>query len=317
MKISREPSSRSLRDRLVRLFVFGSVVAAVFLAGLFLANGLILAPGEMPVRSPIIAEPRRLPNSAKGVEVRILAYNIAEAFAYRQHLQFAGRNEIEERLAALAEVINGVDPDLVFLSEVLHECPPCGRSQVEFLAKTVGAHRWLFGECYNVGLPFYRVPGGNVILSRVQLAAEANLTLPGRKPFYVSANNRRALFGLARIGNAQVLLGSLHNDSRGGDNNVAQMRAVLDHSTGRPTILAGDFNARPGSKSLDLLRDSGRFTRIVADQLTHPARKPDRTIDYILVPAEWELLEYRVLKSTVSDHRPVFARVRCPNSLCG
>lgn len=94
------------------------------------------------------------------------------------------------------------------------------------------------------------------------------------------------------------------------------MRQILDYVGTRPAILAGDFNARPGSPSMDLVRASGRFTPIVEDQLTHPAERPDRVIDYILAPAHWEVLSYQVLPSTVSDHRAVYARFRCPASTC-
>ena len=297
-----------------------ALIALIALAGiggaLFVANGLLLAAGESPVLELTGNPPRPLVENEGGVEVRVVAWNIAKAFAYRQRFRFADPAVIRERLDALAAVIRAVDPDLVFLSEVLHECPPCGVSQVQYLAEHTGSSASLFGECYNIGLPFYRVSGGNAILSRLPIEPDVNLSLVGRKPFYASANNRRALFGTVRIGSATVLLGSLHNDSRAGPNNVAQMRQILAHSAGRPTLLAGDFNARPTHESLELARATQRFTRIV-DQPTHPARAPRRTIDYILAPSTWELLEYRVLDTQVSDHRPVFARFRCPAAECG
>jgi endonuclease/exonuclease/phosphatase family metal-dependent hydrolase len=294
----------------------GLAAVAVLVAALFTINGVLLAPGESPVleRTGLAARPLR--DNRDGVEVRVLSYNIAKAFAYRQRFRFDDPIAIRERLDALADVIRDVDPDLVFLSEVLNECPPCGVSQVQYLAEHTGASAWLFGECYDIGLPFYRVSGGNAILSRIPIEPDVNLTLVGRKPFYASSNNRRALFGTVRIGTAPILLGALHNDSRAGPENIAQMRQVLDYTAGRATLLAGDFNAWPTHASLDLVRAANRFTRVMDAQPTHPADAPKRTIDYVIAPSTWALLEYRVLDTHVSDHRPVFARFRCPRAEC-
>ena len=298
-----------------------ALIALIALAGiggaLFVVNGLLLAAGEAPVLELTENPPRPLSENEDGVEVRVVAWNVAKAFAYRQRLRFEEPAAIGQRLDALAAVIVDVDPDLVFLSEVLHECPPCGVSQVRDLAERIGASAWLFGECYNIGVPFYRVSGGNAILSRLAIEPDVNLSLVGRKPFYASANNRRALFGTVRVGTASVLLGALHNDSRAGPGNTAQMRQVLDHTAGHPTILAGDFNAWPTHASLDLVRAADRFTGVVDDQPTFPAKRPTRVIDYIVAPSTWQVLEYRVLDTQVSDHRPIFARFRCPPEECG
>ncbi len=308
-----------MRAFALRALILATAIAAVAVV-LFVVNGLVLAHRESLLLEHTANPPRSLQHSKAGVEVRVVSYNIAKAFAYRQRFRFEDPSVIRDRLDALAAVIRGVDPDLVFLSEVLHECPPCGLSQVRYLAEHTGAYAWLFGECYNVGLPFYRISGGNAILSRIPIESDVNLTLAGRKPFYVSSNNRRALIGMVHIGSAPVLLGALHNDSRAGSNNIAQMRQIVDFTAGRATLLAGDFNAWPTHASMDLVRATNRFTRVVGDQPTHPsdpsARRP-RTIDFVLAPADWELLEYRVLDSQASDHRPVFARFRCPNAVCG
>ncbi|MDX2167718.1 MAG: endonuclease/exonuclease/phosphatase family protein [Deltaproteobacteria bacterium] len=305
-----------MRRRLLRCAAVALAIAAA-IGALVALNGLVLAHRETPLLTVTAHPPRPLPRRDDGIELRVVSYNIAKAFAYRQRLRFKGAEVIRARLDDLAAVIRSVDPDLVFLSEALHECPPCEVSQVAYLAEQLGMHAWLFGECYNVGVPWYRVSGGNAILSRLPLAPDANLTLAGRRPFYVSRNNRRALFGTTRVGTQTVLLGALHNDSRANQNNTAQMRQILDFTAGRETLLAGDFNAWPDHASLALVRDSQRFTAVRGDQLTFPATRPNRTIDFIVAPASWELLEYRVLDSRASDHRPVFARLRCPSAVCG
>lgn len=301
---------------LFNIALLGAAAVAVACA-LFALNGLILAHRESPVVQRTAHPFRALRHTAEGVEVRVVAFNIAKAFAYRQRLRFDSPAAIRGRLDAIAAVVHDADPDLVFLSEVLNECPPCGLSEVQYLAEQTGAALWLFGECYNIGLPFYRLSGGTAILSRIPIDPEINLTLEGRKPFYVSSNNRRALFGRTHIGNAQILVGALHNDSRAGANNVAQMKQILGYIDDRSTLLAGDFNAWSSHPSMALVRDTGRFTRIVDAQGTHPAKTPRRAIDFVLGPSDWRLLEYSVPEVYVSDHRPVVARFVCPSTVCG
>jgi endonuclease/exonuclease/phosphatase family metal-dependent hydrolase len=303
--------------RALRRAAIGAVGLVAVTAALVALNGLVLAPRESPVLGLTASPPRALPSDEDGIELRVVSYNIAKAFAYRQRFRFKDPAVVRARLDAMAEAIRAVDADLVFLAEALHECPPCELSQVEYLAERIGAHAWLFGECYNIGLPWYRVSGGNAILSRLPLEPDVNLTLAGRRPFYVARNNRRALFGTIQVGNRTVLLGALHNDSRAKQTNTDQMRQILAFTAGRETLLAGDFNAWPDHASMALVRDSQRFTAVRSDQLTFPSNRPNRTIDFIVAPVGWELLEYRVLDTQASDHRPVFARFRCPPALCG
>ena len=113
----------------------------------------------------------------------------------------------------MAEVIKMESPDLVFLSEAVFECGPCPVNQVAWLARESGMHMWAFGENYNFGLPFHRIVGGNAILSRYPVELVGNPSLSGRKPFYVTTNNRRVLWCRLKIGDMPVLLASVHNDS--------------------------------------------------------------------------------------------------------
>jgi len=87
-------------------------------------------------------------------------------------------------------------------------------------------------------------------------------------------------------------------------------RRPARYTAGRPRLLAGDFNAWP-------TRHPALHARRGNTQPTHPAAAPKRTIDYVIAPATWQLFEYRVLDTEVSDHRPVFARFRCPRAECG
>ncbi len=83
-----------------------------------------------------------------------------------------------------------------------------------------------------------------------------------------------------------------------------------------PSVLMGDFNewsARGGS-----LREFGRAWHVLAPGRSFPARRPLAQLDRIVVSRAWDLLatgvHHSALSARGSDHLPVFARLRLPNS---
>jgi endonuclease/exonuclease/phosphatase family metal-dependent hydrolase len=258
------------------------------------------------------AEVSVAPTKSAPGEVTFVSYNIAKCFAHKGGLSFDSRANVEAKLRQIAELIRAEQPDVVFLSEALTELTPCNVDQVAYLARECGLPYVATGENYNVGLPFYRVAGGNAILSRIPLSPVANFDLAGRKPFWVSKNNRRALFVSAEFGGQSVLMAALHNDSFDMRNNEIQTRQILEFVVGRPAILAGDFNNRPTNSSIKLVRESGKFAGAFDGPPTFFELETKRAerIDYIFAPAAWELLESRVVADDTSDHRPLVCRFR-------
>lgn len=275
----------------------------------FVLNGTLLAARNEPVMGRTRSEPG--PEIADGAEVTVLAYNIAKGSAHLGGLSFEPARTVEARLRRMAAVIREVRPQLVFLSEVLQESP-CPVAQADFLAQETGMHAWAFGEHFNVGVPGYRIVGGNAVLARGPLEGVTVLDLPGRRPFWVTSNNRRALVAAARIGRERVLLLSLHLDSVSPAGRLAQVRHLLEFLGDRPALLAGDFNAAPDEPPIEPLR--GRFTAALDGPPTYPAESPEQRIDLIFAPASWELLDHRVLESDASDHLPVVSTFRVHGS---
>ena len=77
-------------------------------------------------------------------------------------------------------------------------------------------------------------------------------------------------------------------------------------------LLLGDLNATPDSEVMkrmselwvDPTKDAG---------FTFPANKPDRKIDYVLLPKGhgWEVVSAKVIEEPVaSDHRPVVVELK-------
>jgi endonuclease/exonuclease/phosphatase family metal-dependent hydrolase len=296
------------RRRVVWAFVAIVVIALLFVS-LFALNGLVLADRESP-RMRHFAEVAVAPTRSAPGEVTFVSYNIAKGFAHKGGLSFESREFVEAKLRRMAELILAEQPDAVFLSEAITELTPCDVDQVAFLARECGLPYVATGENYNVGVPFCRVVGGNAILSRTPLTPVANFDLAGRKQFWVSQNNRRALVVLQEFGGKPVLMAALHNDSFDMRNNTVQMQQTLDYIGDRPAIVAGDFNNRPEERSIKLIRDSGKFAGEFNGAPTFFEGKRAERLDFIFVPAGWELLESRVIADDTSDHRPLVCRFK-------
>ncbi|HEX4613783.1 MAG TPA: endonuclease/exonuclease/phosphatase family protein [Urbifossiella sp.] len=281
----------------------------LLLVGLVALNGLVLADRHTP-RVRHLADLPAAPSASGPGEVTVVAYNIAKGFAHRGGVRFDPREAVEERVRAMAAVVKAERPDLVFLSEALTELGPCPVDQVDLFARECGLPHVATGENYNLGVPGYRVVGGNAIVSRFPLTPVENIDLVGRRPFWVTQNNRRALFVSAELGGKPVLLGALHNDSFDMRNNAAQARQLLEYIGDRPTILAGDFNNRPGDESIRQIRGSGRFAGAFDGPPTFFEGKRAERLDYVFVPVGWELVDHRVIADDTSDHRPLVCRFR-------
>ena len=297
----------------------------LFGAGLFVINGLWLAAGETPLagvaesssqnthhpKLSIVKDHATLQAEAiERDELKILSYNIAKGFIHKGGLNFEDPDKVLDRLKKIADIIIAEDPDLVFLSEAIYECGPKQVNQIAFLARLTDMQSFLFGENYNFGLPFFRIVVGNAILSKFQVLPVANPDLVGRKPFYVTSNNRRILWGEMNVNGTKVLLGAVHNDSFDLKNNLRQSKQIVDYLGGRPALLAGDFNANPDEEPMLLFQQSGQFSGEFQGPKTFSVVNPHQTIDFILAPKEWELIEHRVIQNELSDHFPIVSTFR-------
>lgn len=292
----------------LRRLLIGAVVLSglpIFFGALFVLNGTVLDRAGMP--EVVTTSFPAATIATNGQHVRILAYNIAKAFVHQGRIKFLKPKAVTDRLDKVAALIRELDADLVFLSETVRDCGPCPVNQIGYLADQAEMHSWAFGENYNIGLPFYRVAGGNGILSRWPLEAIANIDLPERKPFYVTRNNRRLLICSAEMGDAGVLLAAMHTDSFNLENNAKQAKLIIDSLGVQPAICAGDFNAPPGSASIELFKQSGNFVGEWDGPHTFPAHAPERTIDFVLAPTDWKLIEHKVVASDASDHCAVLS----------
>ncbi len=81
-----------------------------------------------------------------------------------------------------------------------------------------------------------------------------------------------------------------------------------------PTILCGDFNLMPHADSMEIL-DNEMQNLIKIYQVTSTRsdlyKKSERFADYMLMPADLKVLDFKVFENQVSDHLPLYVEF-CP-----
>jgi endonuclease/exonuclease/phosphatase family metal-dependent hydrolase len=212
-------------------------------------------------------------------------------------------------LARIAAVLKRLEPDLVALQEVDVGVRRSGKvDQPAELARSTGM-KAVFAK----NIEHQDGEYGNAILTRLLVVRHTNHPLPtteGREQRgaleVVVAWPRKSKNPL------QLRFVSTHFDHLRDDTDrlaSAELLAKLAREWGDavPTLVAGDFNARPKSATFErLLATWTRGTQ--GESPTYPAKEPDRQIDDVLYrPAQaFRVVEARVIDEAVaSDHRPV------------
>jgi len=216
--------------------------------------------------------------------LRVLTYNIHHGEAMDKKFDY-------ERLA---KVINDLSPDIVALQEVdVGTERASGVDQAALLGKLCRMHH-TFGQA----MPYQGGQYGEAVLSRFPI--EKVLVHP--LPYQFEQEPRAALeVRISPAGLGPVAFVGTHLCHQKVENRLQQTQRLsylFSKQEGGPVILAGDFNARPGSEPMKVLLDAG-WTDAVA---------PHSVIDYVLVRScdPWKVKEVSVVNEPiVSDHNPV------------
>ena len=234
--------------------------------------------------------------------LRIMTYN----------LRFGERASLEE----LAGTICDARPDLAALQEV--ECktarPNATHPHGKDLVSELGYRTGMF-PLYGKTIPHAGGWYGIGILSGLPYTEVRKTMLPRRN----EGDERRAMLA-ATVETAQgdtVVFISTHLDHRSAQSRIEQIGTLVREAgaLGRPVLLGGDFNAKPGERTIRILLENG-WRMLCGTEPTFPAGRPSARIDYLFgYPAEaWELESTEVGEAETSDHRPVISVVRLVRS---
>ncbi|MDN3688369.1 endonuclease/exonuclease/phosphatase family protein [Cyclobacterium jeungdonense] len=230
--------------------------------------------------------------------VRVLAYNI--------HHANPPSNPDSIDLPAIARVIRESKADLVALQEVDVYTQRSGKGlhQAAVLADLTGMYYYFSKSITHQGGEY-----GNAILSRFPIESAEKIALSAE-----DGTEPRTLLSVqvSLPGGKKILFASTHLDFSNASNTARQAADITGHfeKATLPIILAGDFNASPGSDAINEL--DSYFKRSCEENCppTIPVVNPKRTIDFIFYKAAGSLAVtgHHVIPETyASDHLPVLA----------
>jgi endonuclease/exonuclease/phosphatase family metal-dependent hydrolase len=234
------------------------------------------------------------PSDAGPQRLRVLSYNISG------HSTLLRRGHV----AAIAELIAEVKPDIVGLQEVHRGT---WQSRFRDQAAEIAAETGLtleFGPSYAaLGGEF-----GNAVLVRGKVLDAEVLPLPsyGEPRTLLRTGLEIEGFVLDFYVTHLAAWGSWNRRMRSEQTAclIQQVRA-----SGRPYVLCGDLNAPPGATELEVIvRDDLVRLCGIAEEPTHSLL--DRRLDYIFSDPRFEVLDAKVLRRGPSDHWPVVADLR-------
>ncbi len=236
----------------------------------------------------------QVPSLTRPVRIRVLSYNI------RHGVGMDGRMDLDRQ----ARVIRRAAPDLAALQEVDDGTRRSkGAREALLLGRKTGLHG-VFGKAMDYDGGGY----GEGVLSRRPFLQVLRHGLPAARGY-----EPRALLETrvrSAEGGPEILFFGTHLDHLAESQRVAQAK-VINRVAARygdmPMILAGDLNARPGSRTMREFFQAWTPSDRRRTP-TFPADKPVEKIDWVLFrPAwRWKVLEVKVLDEPLaSDHRPL------------
>jgi len=231
-------------------------------------------------------------------ELRVLTYNIYHGAGVD------GAVDLEHQ----ATVIRGLKPDLVALQEVDDRTRRTGKvDQATELGRLTGMHVRFAHQ-----LDFEGGRYGQAILSRFPCSELTVHWLPG-----VPDRERRIAGSVTVDMDGEKLTFVTthlhHNNTPLREGQAEQLIQLFGKELSTPVIVAGDLNATPDSRVMEILKERFEVPTGTQELLTYPAGKPERQLDYILFQPRdrFTVVSIEVpLESEASDHRPVLLVLR-------
>ena len=231
--------------------------------------------------------------------VRLMTYNVGAFSKYT-------KNSIPE----VAEIINGIHPDVVGLNEVDCRNPRHLYDQTGALAEELGGWQHYYAAAFYILIGSY---GNGVVLP-----PEHHII----KTFRVSLDRAGGYEkrSVAVVETDDFVYGACHLDHKTDEAQQSQIKQLTDWFTAnygnckKPVFFGGDMNATPNSKGMEALSENWEL--LSGTGLSFPSEKPDRCIDFIFrlkssapVKVTGCGVVSEGLVTTASDHLPVWVEV--------
>lgn len=245
-----------------------------------------------------------------GQTIKIMTYNIHHANPPAQ------TNVID--VGAIATIISREKPDIVTLQEVDVKTQRSGLTldQAQNLAARTGMKVY-----FSKSIDFQGGEYGNAVLSRfpIQNSTRYELPVPAGSPSSIEKRSL-ALIEVKAEGNKKIFFASTHLEVSDLTTRNLQVDRIREISAGlnAPLFVGGDFNAQPGSESINRLLGGAAFRSGCINNncpYTYSAQSPTRTIDFVFLNdkagTDFSVLDYKALNEpAASDHLPVVCSVK-------
>lgn len=283
---------------------------------IFLAVASLISCNQKDPLAPFRDESKFvIPPSGKSITV--MTYNIFGASG-------------NANLDSLATVINAAEPDFVLIQEVDSCTPRSGRNvhQAKELAKKTGM-KYCYQVAWDRGKDVDDIPDvnnrgggyGDAVLSKYEFSDSVKRVI-GPDPT-VGGQDRAVVFIKVNIEGIDLWVGTTHLDHvKEEKSRIYQANAIkpIVESLDAPFVLGGDFNAEPGTQTIEIMSKYTTFAYRSDKQYTYPSNMfphyEKRLIDYITYSPRDYFVEkgYNVLNTArASDHMPVVAVLSIDN----
>ena len=247
--------------------------------------------------------------------LRLVTFNIAHARGLTPIQGLTSQRKLRLNLRRIAALLTRLSPDIVALQEVDEKSRWAGNfDHLDYLRVHTSFPHAVFG-INNRRTGLLNLCYGNAVLSQRSIRVAETVVFGqrrlGEKGFlYVELDvdgrcvpvvNLHLHFSsrLQRLRQLEQLLAWLREKHR------------LHASTWlMPPIICGDFN-NPGTRDdataslLSHLSDYCDYTLLPIGGLTFPSPLPQRALDFVFLPAKCASAKCEIVKSMLSDHRPV------------
>ena len=209
-------------------------------------------------------------------------------------------------LLRISEVIKREGADIVALQEVDKGVERTAKRDLPAELAELTGMTCIFSNNFH----FQGGEYGNAVLTRFPVIRSANTHYRMLRP-----GEQRGLLQLTLdVRGHELLFLATHIDYRPDDSertlNVGEIREAVRQQPGRPTMVCGDFNDVPASRTHGLMKEAFNDSWELAGQgdgFTFSATRPNKRIDYIWISKEPGIAAVRlwVPQTDASDHLPL------------
>lgn len=237
--------------------------------------------------------------------MRFLLYNIRYAtghgMGYHLPLPFSGFfRQTTKTLNQIVEFIESVKPDIIALIEVdsgSYRSERC--CQADVIARKLQQFHIVKTKYANNSLA-RRVP----VLNKQCNALLTNEKITAHQFHYFDEGFKRLVIEV-ELAEIAVFIVHLSLKYRHRQQQLEHLHRLVKQS-GKPVIVAGDFNTFRGSRELELFKAAtGLEDANLMCYPSHPSHAPHRQLDFILHSPELEAENFQIPDIRLSDHAPL------------